>query len=240
MESSDLGSGRDRDCLDRYGSARIGGLGFCILVIGQMIAFQYPMARLQLHMFLMVPAMLFGDILFAYGSVNVLLDEQSEEATYFTFVIICFVYIMFHTIPPLYLLGRWRDVRLRIEEVEGRTNTHAINVPSKRRSTSARDSNQSSLFKFEVSSALSDVLERGDIRLLSTAWLVTRPPEYVLERRQELPEKAFVSHDQAVSFLSAGRVALLSYRSVIAAHHSLLITRCSSLAAHHSLPIAPE
>ena len=56
------------------------------------------------------------------------------------------------------------------------------------------------------------------IRLLSVRWLLAQPTDYVLRRRQELPDEAFVEPEEARRLLQSGRVGALSYRWLTAAH----------------------
>ena len=50
------------------------------------------------------------------------------------------------------------------------------------------------------------------IRLISVAWLLSQPAGFVLKRRQEMPDAAFVPAAEAVALFHAGKVAVLSYR----------------------------
>ena len=55
-------------------------------------------------------------------------------------------------------------------------------------------------------------LNDGSLRLLRVAWLLQRPVDWVLQRRQDLPDEAFWSSADAVRLLLAGKVAALSYK----------------------------
>ena len=184
-------------------------MGFAILVAGQLIAFQRPTARLRLHLLTMLPTILLGDSLMVYGSVNVLLDPQSEQLTHITLLIAFFLVLLVHVLPELHLLGRWFDLRRRIEEVEGRLSEQAEKSAPKQLGSASRLSERSF---FVLNSQLSDTLRNGDIALISTAWLMSQPPNYRLQRRQLLPPEALITPDAATRFLEAGQVALLSYR----------------------------
>ena len=70
----------------------------------------------------------------------------------------------------------------------------------------------------EVEKGLPDVLKDGTIKLLSLQWLLAQPPDYIVARRQDLPEEAFVKKDDAVSLLADGRVAAISYRWIERGH----------------------
>jgi hypothetical protein len=61
-------------------------------------------------------------------------------------------------------------------------------------------------------------LSGGSIRLHSIDWLLAQPDRYVLCRRQALPEGALVPAAQAAALFRAGKVAVLSYRWLTAAH----------------------
>ena len=60
---------------------------------------------------------------------------------------------------------------------------------------------------------LAEALVDSTTRLLSTAWLCDRPRGFVLSRRQDLPEEAFVPGEKAARLLltSERRVGALSY-----------------------------
>eukprot|EP00966_Prymnesium_polylepis_P107592 2490823-Prymnesium_polylepis.2 len=63
------------------------------------------------------------------------------------------------------------------------------------------------------------LLRDGNIRLLSCAWLQELGPSaQPLSRRQDLPPQAFLSSDEAVEAHDFGRVYVLSYGWVTAAH----------------------
>lgn len=64
----------------------------------------------------------------------------------------------------------------------------------------------------EIEGALPDVLADGTIRVVSTQWLLKRPARYILQRRQDLEDAAFLPVAQAVQLLRAKRLAALSYR----------------------------
>ena len=55
-------------------------------------------------------------------------------------------------------------------------------------------------------------LRDGSLRLLRVEWLLAQPSDWVLERRQDLPETAFWSPADALRLLTERRVAALSYR----------------------------
>lgn len=55
-------------------------------------------------------------------------------------------------------------------------------------------------------------LEDGSLRLLRVAWLLKRPADWVLKRRQELPDEALWSPTDAARLLREGKVAALSYK----------------------------
>ena len=55
-------------------------------------------------------------------------------------------------------------------------------------------------------------LQDGSLLLLRVAWLVKQPSDWVLKRRQDMPEDAFYSPAEAFSLLQRGMVAALSYR----------------------------
>eukprot|EP00966_Prymnesium_polylepis_P305686 7063933-Prymnesium_polylepis.1 len=59
---------------------------------------------------------------------------------------------------------------------------------------------------------LQEALLADTVRLLDVQWLLTRPADYVLERRQALPEAAFVRRERAAELLENRRVAVLSYK----------------------------
>ena len=61
-------------------------------------------------------------------------------------------------------------------------------------------------------------LTDGAVRLLSVAWLLAQPEDYVLQRRQDLPPEAFVSCADAARLLDDERVAVLSYKWLSAPH----------------------
>ena len=61
-------------------------------------------------------------------------------------------------------------------------------------------------------------LEDGSLRLLKVAWLLERPSDWILLRRQKLPEEAFWSNDHAKRLLGEYKVAALSYRWLSAKH----------------------
>jgi hypothetical protein len=58
----------------------------------------------------------------------------------------------------------------------------------------------------------------GCIRLLSVPWLLAQPADYILRRRQELPDEALIAPEVALQLLGQGRVGVLSYRW-LKAHH---------------------
>jgi len=61
-------------------------------------------------------------------------------------------------------------------------------------------------------------LADGTIRLISVTWLLRQAPDFIMPRRQELPEEAFVSSSMALSMLRKGLVGALSYRWLTADH----------------------
>lgn len=63
-----------------------------------------------------------------------------------------------------------------------------------------------------IEGALPVRLADGSLRLLRVEWLLQQPADWVLKRRQDLPDAAFWSGAQAVRLLRQGRVAALSYR----------------------------
>ena len=69
-----------------------------------------------------------------------------------------------------------------------------------------------------IEGQLPELLADGTIRLLRVAWLLAQPEDYILQRRQDLPEEAFVPTGQAKKLLRARKVAVLSYRWLTAAH----------------------
>ena len=61
-------------------------------------------------------------------------------------------------------------------------------------------------------------LKDGSIRLLRVQWLLAQPSHWVMQRRQDLPNEAHVSTDEAVRLLAEGKVGALSYRWLTAQH----------------------
>ena len=61
-----------------------------------------------------------------------------------------------------------------------------------------------------VEGELKGRLGDSSLRLLSTPWLMQQGASYVLRRRQELPEEAFVSPAVALNLLHRRRMAVLS------------------------------
>lgn len=63
-------------------------------------------------------------------------------------------------------------------------------------------------------------LSEGTIRLLKCAWLREQPPQFKLSRRQELPEEAFCSENEAAQLFEQldRRVCVLSYGWLTALH----------------------
>ena len=55
-------------------------------------------------------------------------------------------------------------------------------------------------------------LQDGSLRLLRMEWLRAQPSNWILERRQDLPDAAFWPPADALRLLKAGKVAALSYR----------------------------
>ena len=70
----------------------------------------------------------------------------------------------------------------------------------------------------EIEAGLETMLTESKIRLLSVDWLQRQPDNYILVRRQELPEEAFVPAADTRSLLRARKIAVLSYRWLTAAH----------------------
>ena len=200
----ELGSGVVCNYDTRVSDFHLAMAGFAILLVGQMIALQRPTARLLLHLLTMVPATLAGDALILTGMAGILADPNSESTSTAFGIACCFLLTLLTFVPYLHLIGRWQDLRQRIEEVEGR-------VPSPM-ATGSRTSWTWPYATFELQSELSGILRAGDIRLISTTWLMVQPPDYRLQRRQDLPAEAFVSCATAVRLLEASRIVLLSYR----------------------------
>lgn len=63
-----------------------------------------------------------------------------------------------------------------------------------------------------IEGKLPNRLRDGSLRLLRVQWLLDRPDDWVIARRQDLPEAAFWSADDACRLLREGRVAALSYK----------------------------
>ena len=63
-----------------------------------------------------------------------------------------------------------------------------------------------------IEGGLTSRLEDGSLRLLRVAWLRARPSDWVLQRRQDLPEEAFFGPADAVRLLEKEKVAALSYK----------------------------
>ena len=61
-------------------------------------------------------------------------------------------------------------------------------------------------------------LADGSLRLLRVAWLLQQPADWILQRRQDLPDEAFWSPADAVRLLREGKVAALSYRWIEQLH----------------------
>ena len=61
-------------------------------------------------------------------------------------------------------------------------------------------------------------LADGTIRLIRVSWLLAQGPSYVIVRRQDLPEEAFIPVNAAVELLHKQRVGVLSYRWLSRAH----------------------
>ena len=62
-------------------------------------------------------------------------------------------------------------------------------------------------------------LRDGTIRIVSLRWIAAMAREgWILQRRQDLPEAAFIPIDESVGLLLAGRVCQLSYRWLSAEH----------------------
>ena len=81
------------------------------------------------------------------------------------------------------------------------------------------------LRRYAVLSCIADIegdlparLADDSIRLLRVGWLLERPADYILQRRQDLPPDAFWSPDDAVRLLREGKVSALSYRWIDAQH----------------------
>ena len=72
-------------------------------------------------------------------------------------------------------------------------------------------------------------LREGSIRLLRVQWLLTQPAGFRIKRRQEMPEEAFVSPDEAVVMLNEKQVACTSSTHTTSnrafAHHSVCMFR---------------
>ena len=70
----------------------------------------------------------------------------------------------------------------------------------------------------EIESDMPALLADGTIRLIRVSWLLAQSPGWVIMRRQDLPEAAFVPIQEAVKMLRERRVGVLSYRWLSAAH----------------------
>ena len=74
---------------------------------------------------------------------------------------------------------------------------------------------QIELYRTKLESIEGDLptrLEDGSLRLLRVEWLRAQPSDWILERRQDLPDAAFCPPADALRLLKAGKVAALSYR----------------------------
>lgn len=63
-----------------------------------------------------------------------------------------------------------------------------------------------------IDGELPNRLQDGSLRLMRVSWLLERPADWVLQRRQDLPEDAFWSPDDAVDLFFHRRMAALSYK----------------------------
>ena len=59
---------------------------------------------------------------------------------------------------------------------------------------------------------LPDRLQDGSLLLLRVEWLLAQPSDWILKRRQDMPEEAFWSPADALRLLKESKVAALSYR----------------------------
>ena len=74
---------------------------------------------------------------------------------------------------------------------------------------------QIELYRTKLESIEGDLptrLEDGSLRLLRVEWLRAQPSDWILKRRQDLPDAAFCPPADALRLLKAGKVAALSYR----------------------------
>ena len=65
---------------------------------------------------------------------------------------------------------------------------------------------------------LKKLLRAGVIRLVSVEWLLARPGSWIAERRQSLPDEAFLTPKAAVKALELRAIAVLSYRWLSKVH----------------------
>ena len=70
----------------------------------------------------------------------------------------------------------------------------------------------------ELESELRKRIHEGCIVFLDVSWLLKQKADYILQRRQDLPDEAKIAPDLALKLLSQGRIGVLSYRW-LKAHH---------------------